>query len=273
MKIYLMTDMEGVAGILNFKDWVYPDGRYYDKGKRLLTLEVNAVAEGFFAAGATEVLVADGHGHGGIDPELLDERLQLLHGLPSPVFPFGLDASFDAFACVGQHAKAGTPYSHMTHTGTFLAIDQTIQGLSIGEYGQMALCARELGVPAIFAAGEEAFAREAEALTPGVVTVAVKRGLLADGLDDLSYDEYGDAKLAAVHLAPERARKLLKAGAERALRKFKEQPESFRYPEIHPPYELRMRCRRHGAHKAPFTLVRRHPESFIGAMNAPYVEE
>ena len=65
MKIYLMTDMEGCAGILNFKDWVFPEGRYYDKGKRLLTLEVNAVAEGFFAAGADEVLVADGHGRSG----------------------------------------------------------------------------------------------------------------------------------------------------------------------------------------------------------------
>ncbi len=273
MKIYLMTDMEGCAGILNFKDWVFPEGRYYDKGKRLLTLEVNAVAEGFFAAGADKILVADGHGHGGIDPELLDERLQLLKGLTSPIFPFGLDSTFDAFACVGQHAKAGTPFSHMTHTGTFLAIDETVQGISIGEYGQMALCARELGVPTIFAAGEEAFAREAEALTPGVVTVGVKRGLLPDGLDDLSSEEYGEAKLAAIHLAPAGARKLLTAGAKAALEKFKEHPESFSYPELQPPYELRLRCRRHSGRTSPYTLVRRHPTSFIGAMNAPWHEE
>lgn len=273
MKIYLMTDMEGCAGILNFNDWVFPGGRYYDRGKRLLTLEVNAAAEGFFAGGADEILVVDGHGYGGIDPELLDERLSLMKGPPSPVFPFGLDSSFDAFACVGQHAKAGTPYSHMTHTDTLRVIDQTIQGISIGEYGQMALCARELGIPAIFAAGEEAFAREAEALTPGVVTVSVKRGLLPDGLDGLSEEEYAKSKLSAIHTAPVRARKLLAAGAEAALKKFREHPESFRYPELVPPFELRRKCRSHEGRPVPYTLVCRHPSSFIAMLNSPWQEE
>ncbi len=78
MKLMIMTDMEGVAGMLNFEDWCVPDGRYYDKGKRLLTLEVNAAIEGFFHGGATEIVVVDGHGNGGIDPELLDERAQLM---------------------------------------------------------------------------------------------------------------------------------------------------------------------------------------------------
>ena len=43
-----MTDMEGVAGILNFQDWAFNDGRYYDKGKRLLTEEVNAAGDVFW---------------------------------------------------------------------------------------------------------------------------------------------------------------------------------------------------------------------------------
>ena len=34
MKIMLMTDMEGCAGILNLEEWVRPQSRYYDKGKR-----------------------------------------------------------------------------------------------------------------------------------------------------------------------------------------------------------------------------------------------
>ena len=71
MKIMIMTDMEGCAGILNHDDWVMPEGRYYEKGKRLLTEEVNAALAGFFEAGAGEVVVVDGHGYGGIDPELL----------------------------------------------------------------------------------------------------------------------------------------------------------------------------------------------------------
>ena len=74
MKILLMSDMEGVAGILNREDWTRPSGATYDAGKRLLTEEVNAAIDGLFAGGATYVLVVDGHGPGGIDPELLDER-------------------------------------------------------------------------------------------------------------------------------------------------------------------------------------------------------
>ncbi len=270
MKIFLMTDMEGVAGVLNFKDWVFPEGRYYNQGKRLLTQEVNAVIDGFCAAGATEVLVCDGHGYGGIDPELLDERAELLRGAPDPVWPFGLDRSCAALACVGQHAKAGTPFSHMTHTGSCNVIDRSVNGLSIGEYGNMALCAMELGIPAIFAAGEDAFAREAEALTPGVITVGVKRGLLADGLDSLSAEEYEEAKLSAIHLAPAKVRKLLRAGAFAAVRKLQENPKSFHHPALPPPYEVELRLRRDARHEMPRVLRQQHPSSFIGALNAPY---
>ena len=55
MKILMMTDLEGVAGILNFVAWCTPEGRYYDKAKRLLTQEVNAAAKGFFDGGVEAV--------------------------------------------------------------------------------------------------------------------------------------------------------------------------------------------------------------------------
>ena len=48
MKIMIVTDLEGVAGVQNFEDWCSPGGCYYDKAKRLLTLETNAVIEGFY---------------------------------------------------------------------------------------------------------------------------------------------------------------------------------------------------------------------------------
>ena len=37
MKIFLMADMEGSAGILNHDDWVAKDGYLYEKGKRICT--------------------------------------------------------------------------------------------------------------------------------------------------------------------------------------------------------------------------------------------
>lgn len=263
-----MTDMEGVAGILNSDDWVRPCGQFYTKGMRLLTEEVNAAIRGFASAGAEEIVVVDGHGAGGIDPEALDERALLSRGRNEEIWPWGLDGTFDALAFVGQHAKAGTPFSHLTHTQSFQYIDLTVNGVSIGEYGQLALCAMELGVPTILACGEQALCDEAEALTPGVVTVSGKRGLLPDGLSALDYEAYRRAKLSAIHKSPVLVRSLICAAAEDALRRLARNPHSFRYPALKPPFTRRIQFRRDGK-AAPYVTVDEHPNSFIAMMNLP----
>ena len=70
MKVYIKTDLEGVAGVLDSAERCCPrdwgsfsrvESRYFEKAKRLLTMEVNAAIEGFFEAGAREILVGDGH--------------------------------------------------------------------------------------------------------------------------------------------------------------------------------------------------------------------
>ncbi len=271
MKILIMTDMEGCAGVLNHDDWVMRTGPFYDKGLRLLTMEVNAAIEGFYAEGATEVMVVDGHGQGGIDPELLDERAWLKRGIDHRTRGgWGLDRTCSALAFVGQHAKAGTPFSHITHTQWFDHIDMTINGLSIGEYGQLALHAMELGIPTILACGEEALAKEAEALTPGVVTVAVKRGTLPDdGMEHLDTDAYRAAKLSAEHRSPTVARRMIREGAIMAMRKLKENPESFGYPHLRPPYVREVRLR--GRNGQPGWRARdEHPTSLAAVIDAPY---
>ena len=74
MKIAIMTDCEGVAGVINSTDWIHPDSKYYEKTKVLLTEEVNAAIRGLYDAGATETVVIDAHGPGAINIELLDKR-------------------------------------------------------------------------------------------------------------------------------------------------------------------------------------------------------
>src|SRR5687768_6227594 len=121
LNLFVMTDLEGVAGVINGRDYLGPSGRYYETARRLLTLEVNAAIEGFAVTGFEGFLVVDGHGEGAINIELLDSRARLARGIPTgstaPHGPWGLNDSFDAMAVVGQHAKAGTPLSHLTHTG------------------------------------------------------------------------------------------------------------------------------------------------------------
>jgi D-amino peptidase len=272
LKIYIMTDMEGCAGILNHDDWVLPSGHFYDKGREILTGEVNAAIEGFLEGGADEILVVDGHGAGGINPLTLHPAARLAAGGPKPTFPFYLDADFDGAACVGQHAKAGTPRSHITHTEWFSWIDLTVNGRSIGEYGTIALCAMELKVPFFFAAGEEAFCREAKALTPGVETVSVKQGVNPDGLDALPEADYRRAKLAAIHLSPIEARRRIREGALLAITRLQKRPRTFRYAPLKKPYLLRRKLRQ-AAGQPPLVQIARHPTSIIGALNTPWQNE
>ena len=246
MKIFLMTDLEGVSGVLDSENCCCGTGQYYQSCRRLLTEEVNAAIRGFFNGGATEVEVQIGHHTDSIVPELLDERAALFNGRHDPLWPWGLDQSFDALAFVGQHAKAGTSYSHLAHTGNKRTLDQRVNGISIGEYGTLALCAMELGIPTIFAAGEEALCREAEALTPGVVTVAGKRGVLPDRGEsrDFTFAEYKQANLSARHEPIAKVRKMLEENAEKAMRRRIAAPESFHYPDIKPPYYMVREYRR-----------------------------
>lgn len=269
MKIFIMTDMEGCAGILNHDDWVLPTGRYYEQGQRILTGETNAVIEGLFAGGATEILVCDGHGAGGIAPLLLDERARLQRGWPTgATYPFGLERSFNGLAFVGQHAMSRTDFSHITHTGWFDVLEETINGTAVGEYGQVAYCAAELGVPCIFAGGEEALTKEALALTPAVMTVAVKQGVIKDGLDHLSEEDYRKAKLGAIHLSHAEACRRLKAGARQAASRLKADPKQFQLPLLKPPYVRVMRYRASKGNP-PQTLRSAHPNSIIALMNLP----
>lgn len=234
MRIYIMTDLEGVAGVLNFEDWCKPESRYHEMAREFLTREVNAAIEGFFAGGATHVLVADGHGHGAINPKLLDPRAELSRGWGPEPWPFGLDKTFNGLAWVGQHAKSGTPCAHLAHTGSFGVLDLSVNGVSIGEYGQLAMCASALGVPAIFAAGDEALTKEALALTPGIEVAAVKRGTIAGTGDECPADEYARRNLGAIHSSPERARQMIRNGAERAARRL--QKEKFPLIKLEAPF-------------------------------------
>jgi D-amino peptidase len=265
MKIYVMTDLEGVAGVLNAQEWTGPGQPYYDLAREFLTLEVNAAVEGFFEGGATEILVADGHGPGALDVRLLDERVEFLRGWGAGPYPLCLDPSFDAIAWVGQHAKAGTEFGHMAHTQGYSYLDLSINGTSIGEFGQMVMCASELGVRALFGSGDEAFTEEAQALVPGIETVAVKRGVKPGAGDELTAEQYARFTAAARHLHPVQARRRIREGALRAIQRARQ--EEFGIIALTPPFERVTRMRPTEA--KPYKTITRvtHPTSVIVVMN------
>ena len=267
MKIFIMTDLEGSAGVLDRKNWVLWDSRYYEDAKLLLTNEINAAIEGFFDAGAAEIVVADGHGYGGVNHIKLDNRVKFLRGFPDP-WPFGMDASFDCVCWIGQHAKASTEMSHICHTGNHYVIDKTLNGVSIGEFGSLVYCAEELGVTSIFGSGDKAFTKEAEELVDGIVTVSVKEGLMPGKGMDKTFEETIDRTSAAIHLHPDRACELIKEGASSALKKFIAEPDSFKVTKpVTAPYTCIIENRA-GEEREACTFIYKHDSSVSGAFNA-----
>ena len=228
-----MTDMEGVAGVVSSVDYCAPDSRYYEVGRTLTTLETNAAIEGALAAGATEFLVVDGHGHGAIDPVQLHPAARLLTGRPMG-YPFGCDSSFAAAFIVGQHAKANTDGGHLAHSGSFNTQDQTLNGRSLGELGINMLFAAYYGVPTVLVTGDLACCEEAKALVPEVETVSVKKGLRRGVPLTLTAEEARRYNGAAIHLHPSVARERIREGARRALERRAEVPRFW----MEPPYEL-----------------------------------
>ena len=59
----------------------------------------------------------------------------------------------------------GTIGGHLTHTTTWASIQQTMNGIEVGNM-DMVLIANELGIRAILATGCEAFCQGARALVP-----------------------------------------------------------------------------------------------------------
>ena len=266
MKVYIMTDQEGVAGVLDSENWCAPGTRFYDMACEFLTMEVNAAIEGFCRGGATEILVADGHGHGSINVKLLDSRAQLARNW-SPSYPFSLDDGAVFAAWVGQHAMSRTEYAHIAHTGSFVVFETTINGVPMGEFGEVGVCASQLGIRTLFGAGDLAFTKEAQALVPGIETVAVKRGTRPGRGDECDADAYGKRNLAAVHYQPERARQMIRAGAERAIRRA-QADTSFGIIPLKAPFERVTILRAKG--DQPKRVGRAsHPSDVIALMNTP----
>src|SRR5579884_1608993 len=161
--------MEGVTGLVDAED-VQPGGRDYERGRAMMTEDVNAAVRGALAAGATRVLVNDAHGP---MRNLLADRLhpeaELVRGKPKAMGMLeGLDGSFHAMAAVGYHARAGAlgvlSHSYMGHEIEDIWLDDR----PVGEIGFAHAVAAALGVPLVALTGDDTACAEAAEWDPAV---------------------------------------------------------------------------------------------------------
>jgi D-amino peptidase len=203
MKVFLSSDMEGTAGVVDWEQCV-GDGPEAAAGRALLLAEVNAAIEGAVAGGATEIVVNDSHSTmRNLPAAALAGGASYISGSHKPLYMMqGLDGSFDAVLFVSYHGSMGAP-AGLSHTYNPRAvIEARLDGVVTGEAGINALVAAHYGVPVVLVTGDRCACEETAALIPGVHTAVVKEHV---------------SRLAAHSLHPDRACALIRETAQRAV--------------------------------------------------------
>ncbi len=210
MRVHIISDMEGVSGIVR---WEQTTGGHamYEEGRRLYTEEINAAVRGARVAGATEIVVMDCHGAGGgwsfnsLIPDLLDPGCEFVVQEHWTEYTGFLEEGCDAALFVGMHARAGIDDGVLNHTVSGQAWQNLwFNGTLVGETGINAALCGTWGCPVLLVTGDQAVCDEARALLGGeLTTVTVKKGLGRQG---------------ARQVTPRRAREMIEAGARDALR-------------------------------------------------------
>ncbi|MFS0862886.1 M55 family metallopeptidase [Fredinandcohnia sp. 179-A 10B2 NHS] len=209
MKIFISADIEGVSGVATNQQ-LKTSGEY-QRFRKLMTQDVNAAIEGAFKGGATEVVVADGHGNmSNIFIEDLDSRARLVQGSNRVMCQLeGLDESFDAIMFVGHHGReGGSERTIISHSLAGICVNEMkINGQIVGETEMNAMVAGAFNVPAIFISGDDAYVAEVLETLPNVEAAVVKRGI---------------DRFAAELLHPEVAQQIIREKAEAAVKRIPE---------------------------------------------------
>ncbi|MCL6453933.1 MAG: M55 family metallopeptidase [Alicyclobacillus sp.] len=179
MKIFISADMEGISGVAT--NMQLTKEAEYQRFRKLMTADVNAAIAGAFDGGATEVVVADGHGNmSNILIEELDERARLISGNNRVMCQLeGLDDSFDGLFFVGHHGReGGHERAVINHTLAGVCVTELrVNGTVVGETQLNARVAGRFGVPALFISGDDAYVAEVKQDLPHVEAAIVKRGV------------------------------------------------------------------------------------------------
>lgn len=214
MKIYIVTDLEGVAGVVSWD--THRDSPDDIENREWMTLEIQSAIEGAKEAGANEIIVAESHR---LIVDKLDKDVKLvLSGRFPPSYLSGLDNSVDGVFIIGQHARAGVEKGVLNHTGNMAVFNTYLNGKVVGEAGFIMAYAGSFNIPVILFSGDEEAVKEVKSLVNNIETVAVKDGV---------------SKYTAISLHPQRARELIKQSAKKSIKRIR-QIKPF---VLKPPYE------------------------------------
>src|SRR5687768_7787070 len=185
IKVLLLYDMEGVSGATRGQD-VSIGSDSYPATRESLTADVNAAIAGLLAAGATEVVITDGHGSGNDGPDYILEKLPKgarfdLRDVPYDPYIETMDGTFAAMVAIGMHGRAGGPgflaHTYYGHTKWLMG------GHDMNESMLVAASAGRFDVPLILVTGDDILQKEIAAFSPETSYVVVKRAVSVDAAE------------------------------------------------------------------------------------------
>jgi D-amino peptidase len=225
LKVLLLYDMEGVSGATDFKHTSFSHPSEYAEGRKSLTADVNAAIAGLKAAGASEIVVVDGHGSGNnTGPDVPEDQLlpparTLYRDAPFDIYMDSYDHSFDAIAAVGMHAAAGNSIGFLSHTYTFEDVEYKVNGVPFNESMILAAGAARLKIPLIMVSGDDQLEKEIRRAMPWVRYASIKHAV---------------DRSKAEALPREEASRRIEAAAREGLEKLAEA----KLPDWPPPYRF-----------------------------------
>jgi D-amino peptidase len=179
VKVLLLYDMEGISAAVKPSD-VNFGSPSYPPTREALTEDVNAAIRGLQKAGATEIVLTDGHGSGNPDPDYLLDKMPKgarfdLRDVPYDPYIEAMDKSFDAMVAVAMHGRAGgkafLAHTYNGHTRWVMA------GHDMNESMLVAASAARFDIPLILVTGDDVLRDEIKAFSPETEYVVVKKAL------------------------------------------------------------------------------------------------
>jgi D-amino peptidase len=174
MRVLISADMEGITGVTCPDDVDYGTSRW-EEARHLMMSDVNAAIEGFFDAGASEVIVNDAHAtKRNLILSDLDGRASAIIGTHKEYGMMQGIEKTDVVAFIGYHTGAGRQ-GILSHTYIGQTInDVTLNGAHCNEGRMNAMLAAEFSVPVVLVTGDDLTCDESVTWAPHARRVAVK---------------------------------------------------------------------------------------------------
>lgn len=206
MKIYISSDMEGVAGVTA---WQQVDARTphaeYPLYRRYYSQEVAAAARGAQNAGASEITINDSHGpmRNLLFDELPDD-VRVIFGNRKPYSMVqDCDGSYAGAFFIGYHGAIGDADAVLCHTYTPSVIyEARINGTVCSEATINAALLGHYGVPLLYVTGDRATVEGVQRQMPWVHGTIVKESI---------------GNFSANSISPAAAQRAIETGASEAI--------------------------------------------------------